>query len=55
MGVECTTNILIFFLIAQKSVLKNMCDIDISDVTIKQGKYLSTNYSIAHSVHYEDF
>jgi len=32
-----------------------MCDIDISDVTIKQGKYLSTNYSIAHSVHYEDF
>lgn len=38
-----------------KSVLKDMCDIDISDVTIKQEEYLSANYTIAHSVHYEDF
>ena len=37
-----------------KNILKQMGNIDISDVTIKQEKSLSTTYSIAHSIHYED-
>jgi CheY-like chemotaxis protein len=37
-----------------KNILKQMGNIDISDVTIKQEKALSTTYSIAHSIHYED-
>jgi hypothetical protein len=37
-----------------KNILKQMGNIDISDVTVKQEKSLSTTYSIAHSIHYED-
>ena len=37
-----------------KNILKDMANIDISDVTIKQEKSLSATYSIAHSIHYED-
>jgi CheY-specific phosphatase CheX len=37
-----------------KTTLKDMANIDISDVTIKQVKSLSATYSIAHSIHYED-
>jgi CheY-specific phosphatase CheX len=37
-----------------KNILKQMANIDISDVTIKQEKTLLTNYSIAHSIYYED-
>ena len=37
-----------------KNILKDMANIDISEVTIKQEKSLSATYSIAHSVHYED-
>lgn len=37
-----------------KNILKDMGNIDISDVTIKQEKSLSATYSIAHSIHYED-
>jgi len=37
-----------------KNILKQMGNIDISDVTVKQEKSLSTTYSIAHSINYED-
>ena len=37
-----------------RNVLKDMANIDVSDVTIKQEKSLSATYSIAHSIHYED-
>lgn len=37
-----------------KNVLKQMANIDIFDVTVKQEKSLSATYSIAHSIHYED-
>lgn len=37
-----------------RNVLKDMANIDISDVNIKQEKSLSATYSIAHSIHYED-
>ena len=37
-----------------KNILKDMANVDISDVTIKQEKSLSATYSIAHSIHYED-
>jgi len=37
-----------------KNILKQMGNIDISDVTVKQEKSLSTTYSIAHSIHFED-
>lgn len=38
-----------------KNILKDMGNIDISDVTIKQETALSATYSIVHSIHYEDF
>jgi CheY-like chemotaxis protein len=37
-----------------KNILKQMGNIDISYVTVKQEKSLSTTYSIAHSIHFED-
>jgi CheY-like chemotaxis protein len=38
-----------------KDILKNMANIDIVDVKIKQKKPLSVAYSVAHSIQYEDF
>ena len=38
-----------------KDILKNMANIDIVDVKIKQEKPLSVAYSVAHSIQYEDF
>ena len=37
-----------------KNILKDMGNIDISDVTIKKENSLSATYSIAHYMHYED-
>ena len=37
-----------------KNILKDMGNIEISDVTIKKENSLSATYSIAHSMHYED-
>ena len=37
-----------------KNILKQMANIDISDVTIKQEKSLSATYSIVYSIHFED-
>jgi CheY-specific phosphatase CheX len=37
-----------------KTILKDMANIDITDVTVKQEKCLSATYSIAHFIHYED-
>jgi len=37
-----------------KTILKDMGNIDITDVTVKQEKCLSVTYSIAHFIHYED-
>ena len=38
-----------------KDILKNMANIDIVDIKIKQEKPLSVAYSVAHSIQYEDF
>jgi CheY-specific phosphatase CheX len=37
-----------------KTILKDLGNIDIADVTVKQEKCLSVTYSIAHFIHYED-
>ena len=37
-----------------KNILKDLGNIDISDVTIKQYTSLLATFSIAHSIHYED-
>ena len=37
-----------------KNILKDMGNIDIFDVTVKQEKSLSATYSMVHSIHYED-